>query len=229
MDEFTVNGAPPLEEQASYFDRDYAENMVINAMARIDQTCARSRYFGSEGWYELLAIRTDHIGAVRRWIVRRLVHVICSLSRPVPSRGENQMVGGVAHAIGRGSVGREVGSIGVPRTDRSRPATTVVSNDYFTVMEARSPRFTLYAVQLSDGGFSIANGPGTSLFDPERFDVVGWHLPIRFEWPEHAVEAIESGPDVAFDVRADSAWSIHCLRLGASPWAPYERSAADLR
>jgi len=101
MDEFTVNGAPPLEEQASYFDRDYAENMVINAMARIDQTCARSRYFGSEGWYEQLAIRTDHIGAVWRWIVRRLVHVICSLSRPVPSRGKNRMVGGVAHAIGR--------------------------------------------------------------------------------------------------------------------------------
>ncbi|AQH05632.1 hypothetical protein A9R05_42180 (plasmid) [Burkholderia sp. KK1] len=77
---------PSCEEQASYHDQDYAGHMLIDAMVRIDQTCAHSRNFGPDGWHEQVVIRTDHIGGLRRRVVRALMHLICMLSRPVPEK-----------------------------------------------------------------------------------------------------------------------------------------------
>ncbi|WP_186214699.1 hypothetical protein [Burkholderia gladioli] len=77
---------PSCEEQASYHDQDYAGHMLIDAMVRIDQTCAHSRNFGPDGWHEQVIIRTDHIGGLRRWVVRALMRLICALSRPAPEK-----------------------------------------------------------------------------------------------------------------------------------------------
>ncbi|WP_155747101.1 hypothetical protein [Burkholderia territorii] len=73
---------PTPEEAASYFDQDYGERTLIEAMGRIGQTYAHSGHYGPDGSYQIVAIRTDHIGAVRRFIADTLMRMIGWLARP---------------------------------------------------------------------------------------------------------------------------------------------------
>ncbi|MBA9833397.1 hypothetical protein D7S92_31095 [Burkholderia contaminans] len=78
----TMNTQPTPEEVASYFDQDYGERTLIEAMGRIGQTYAHSGHYGPDGSYQILAIRTDHIGPVRRFVAVTLMKLIGWLARP---------------------------------------------------------------------------------------------------------------------------------------------------
>lgn len=83
-------------------------------------------------------------------------------------------------------------------------------NDYQKVQEESG----LFAVQMSDGGWTVADGPGTLRVAPDDEDVAGYHLPVRFETVEQAVEAIKTGPEVMFDILDDCEWTRHCVDRG---------------
>jgi len=87
-----------------------------------------------------------------------------------------------------------------------------VSNDY---PKAREVDGGLFVVQLSDGGWTIADGPGTTLSEPDEIELAGYHLPVRFEAEEQATAAIECGPASWFDISAKSDWTSHCITQGA--------------
>jgi hypothetical protein len=89
---------------------------------------------------------------------------------------------------------------------------TRISNDYKVATEIDGG---LFAVQLSDGGWSISDGPGTVLCEPDEADLAGWHLPVRFESEAAAAAAIRSGPDDMLDTDVDSDWTQHCVAAGA--------------
>lgn len=89
----------------------------------------------------------------------------------------------------------------------------IVSNDYPRAAEVGG----LFAVQLSDGGWSVADGPGTVLSKPDEVELAGWHLPVRFESEDAAAQAIRSGPADMFDIAPECAWVQHCLAAGAVP------------
>lgn len=72
----------------------------------------------------------------------------------------------------------------------------------------------LYAVQLRDGGWSVAEGPHTALYAPAEPKLARRHLPVRFESEAAAAMAIHSGPHEVFDIKRDSAWTRHCLAAG---------------
>jgi len=96
-----------------------------------------------------------------------------------------------------------------------------VSNNYTKAVEVDG---CLFAVQLSDGGWSVADGPGTALCETDERELAGWHLPVRFETEDTAAMAIHSGPHEMFDIERDSAWVLHCLAAGAAPCEAYARA-----
>lgn len=91
-------------------------------------------------------------------------------------------------------------------------------NDY---VEATEGEGGLFAVKLSDGGWSVADGEGTNLTPPDEIDLAGWHLPVRFETKDMALKAIQSGPDAWFGISVDGVWSKHCILHGAVACAAY--------
>lgn len=93
-----------------------------------------------------------------------------------------------------------------------------ISNDY---QRAISVDYGLFAVQLSDGGWGVADGPGTVLCEPDASELAGWHLPVRFECEAAAAAAIRSGPGDMFDIELDASWSQHCLAAGAEACEAY--------
>ena len=95
-----------------------------------------------------------------------------------------------------------------------------LNNDYQRVTEIDGG---LFAVQLSDGGWSVSDGPGTVLSEPDELELAGWHLPVRFESEQAATEAIRSGPDDMFDIDISSAWARHCLTAGGQEYGAYGR------
>lgn len=95
-----------------------------------------------------------------------------------------------------------------------------MKNDYKDAIEVDGG---LFAVQLSDGGWGVADGPGTVLSEPDEIELAGWHLPVRFETRDAAAAAIRSGPDDMFDIAPDCAWAKHCLSAGAVVCNAYGR------
>lgn len=87
------------------------------------------------------------------------------------------------------------------------------TNDYVRAVEVPGAG-GLFAVELRDGGWSVADGPGSALCEPDERDLAGWHVPVRFESEQEAVAAIKSGPHAMFDIQPGSAWPQHCLALG---------------
>lgn len=98
-----------------------------------------------------------------------------------------------------------------------------ITNDYQQAVEASV--YQLYAVQLSDGGWSVADGPGTKLSEPDELELAGYHLPVRFETLRDALKAIETGPHVMFDIDAASRWSVHCQASGGIACSRYAMSS----
>ncbi|MEH6672281.1 hypothetical protein [Halopseudomonas sp.] len=97
-----------------------------------------------------------------------------------------------------------------------------IVNDY---SEAVPVERGLYAVRLSDGGWSIADGPGTQLLLPAQVAQAGYHLPVSFESRETAQAAITSGPEQPFDIHADGFWVEHALANGGSYCPEYAPSS----
>lgn len=94
-----------------------------------------------------------------------------------------------------------------------------LSNDYVEASESLSG---LFAVKMSDGGWSIANGIGSRMTRGEDADEAGWHLPVRFENESAALIAIDSGPDVAlFDTSPGGVWARHAVTNGGYPCSAY--------
>jgi len=100
-----------------------------------------------------------------------------------------------------------------------------ITNDYLSASEADAG---LFAVQLSDGGYSVADGPGTRLSKPDEIDVAGYHLPVKFKDEESAIAAIKTGPDAWFDIAITSSWTEHCLKNGAVANADYLQAHRQL-
>lgn len=95
-----------------------------------------------------------------------------------------------------------------------------LDNDYIEAIEGLGG---LFAVKLSDGGWSIADGPGKSLSQPEEIALAGWHLPVRFEAKDVTLQAIRSGPDglFNFDIDPEGIWVKHALAQGAQACPAY--------
>ena len=91
--------------------------------------------------------------------------------------------------------------------------TMTLNNDYVRADEVPGAG-GLFAVELSDGGWSVADGPGSTLCEPDERELAGWHVPVRFESEQAAIAAVESGPHAMFDIEPDSAWSLHCVARG---------------
>ncbi|ANN80884.1 hypothetical protein [Bordetella flabilis] len=85
------------------------------------------------------------------------------------------------------------------------------TNDYVQAVEFDGG---IYAVELSTGGWSIADGPGSTLCEPYERELAGWHLPVRFDNEAQAREAIRTAPHVMFDIRPNSEWTEHCIACG---------------
>ncbi|WP_425953038.1 hypothetical protein [Ralstonia pseudosolanacearum] len=94
----------------------------------------------------------------------------------------------------------------------------LLSNDY---SEAFDGGAGLFAVKLSDEGWSVADGAGSKLTPPDESELAGWHLPVRFEKKETALAAIQSGPDAWFDTAMEGAWAKHCIAHGAVACGAY--------
>lgn len=86
-------------------------------------------------------------------------------------------------------------------------------NDYLEALAVEG--IDLYAVQLQDGGWSIADGLGALLTPADESELAGWHLPVRFKSPCQAQDAIKDGPSDWFDISIDSKWSKHAMSHGA--------------
>jgi hypothetical protein len=100
-------------------------------------------------------------------------------------------------------------------------AVPALSNDYLEASEALAG---LFAVRLSDGGWSVADGIGSSMTRLECAHADGWHLPVRFETEDATLVAIYNGPDAsAFDTSPDGAWARHCLSNGGVQCEAYRR------
>ncbi|WP_233889306.1 hypothetical protein [Paraburkholderia flagellata] len=100
-------------------------------------------------------------------------------------------------------------------------AVPALSNDYSEASEALTG---LFAVKLSDGGWSVADGIGSSMTRLECARADGWHLPVRFETEGATLVAIYNGPDAStFDTSADGAWARHCLSSGGVACEAYRR------
>jgi len=97
-----------------------------------------------------------------------------------------------------------------------------IVNDY---SEAIPVERGLYAVLLSDGGWGIADGPGTQLLLPAQVSEAGYHLPVRYDSSTAAKAAILSGPHQPFDIHTDSSWVEHALASGGIYCHQYEPAA----
>lgn len=96
-----------------------------------------------------------------------------------------------------------------------------ITNDY---NEAIPVERNLFAVQTSDGGWTIADGPGTQILPPKRVASAGFHLPVRFNTRNEAIAAITSGPSEWFDIQPGSTWVTHCLASGGTYCEAYEKT-----
>lgn len=92
------------------------------------------------------------------------------------------------------------------------------SNDY---REASAMDDGLWGVKMSDGGWSIADGPGSIITPADETELAGWHLPVRFETEEAALDAILSGPHAFFDLDVDGVWVKHCISCGGVLFEAY--------
>lgn len=99
----------------------------------------------------------------------------------------------------------------------------LLGNDYLEAHAVCDAALGLYAVKLSDGGWGVADGPGSRLSAPDEQELAGFHLPVRFESQEAAAQAIASGPFEFFDLAVDGFWARHCLAAGGVFFAPYSR------
>lgn len=98
-------------------------------------------------------------------------------------------------------------------------------NDYLQVIPVER---SLYAVQLSDKGWSIADGPGTQMVSLRNLPSAGFHLPVKFASRQAAEQALRSGPTEHFSTARDSAWVQHCLATGGQYEANYaQRRSPD--
>lgn len=95
-----------------------------------------------------------------------------------------------------------------------------LSNDY---QKAREVEGGLFAVQMSDAGWTVADGPGTTLSEPYEIELAGYHVPVRFEAEEQAIAVIECGPSAWFDISAESDWTRHCVTRGGVLCDAYAR------
>ncbi len=86
-----------------------------------------------------------------------------------------------------------------------------IENDYSKATEVE---FGLFAVCLSDGGWSISDGKGTVLTPEDEIELSGYHLPVRFESEDSAIKCIQSGPHEMFDINVESIWTKHAVRRG---------------
>jgi hypothetical protein len=68
----------------------------------------------------------------------------------------------------------------------------ILSTDY---QKAREVDSGLFAVKMSDGGWTVADGPGTTLSEPDEVELAGYHVPVRFETEEQAAAAIGCAPN----------------------------------
>lgn len=93
-----------------------------------------------------------------------------------------------------------------------------LTNDYTAALEAE---LGLFAVKLSDGGWSIADGQGSRLTPADEAELAGWHLPVRFDNADAALAAVTRGPDAMFDTNITGAWAKHALSNGAVACAAY--------
>lgn len=95
-----------------------------------------------------------------------------------------------------------------------------LDNDYVEAIESLGG---LFAVKLSDGGWSVADGPGRNLAQPDEIALAGWHLPVQFATKDAALQAIRSGPDGCFnfDVYPEGIWVKHALAQGAQACPAY--------
>ena len=98
---------------------------------------------------------------------------------------------------------------------------SLLSNDYQKAREVDDGG--LFAVQMSDGGWTVADGPGSALCEPGDVELAGYHVPVRFETDEQAAAAIECGPDVWFDISAAGEWTRHCIAVGGVVCDAYAR------
>jgi hypothetical protein len=88
-----------------------------------------------------------------------------------------------------------------------------LKNDYPRAVEIAGG---LFAVELSTGGWTVADGPGIALCEQDETELAGWHVPVRFENEQAAITAIYTGPSAWFDIAAESAWAQHCLEAGGT-------------
>lgn len=79
-----TDGPPPAEIQ-SYYEQDFAEQELIEAMTSISQTYTHGTHYGPRGHHHVTAIRVDHMGAIRRWIVEQLMRAIGWIAKPDPN------------------------------------------------------------------------------------------------------------------------------------------------
>ncbi|MEX3629522.1 MAG: hypothetical protein VB138_08570 [Burkholderia sp.] len=78
-------GGPTPAEIQSYYEQDFAEQELIEAMTSIGQTYTHGAHYGPRGHHHVTAIRVDHMGAIRRWFVERLMHALGWIAKPDPS------------------------------------------------------------------------------------------------------------------------------------------------
>ncbi len=94
----------------------------------------------------------------------------------------------------------------------------MLDNDYQKATEVVGG---LFAVQMSDGGWTVADGPGTLSVAPDDDEMAGYHVPVRFEEEDQAIAAIKTGPDAMFDIAIDCEWTEHCIACGGVLFEPY--------
>ena len=93
-------------------------------------------------------------------------------------------------------------------------------NDY---VQAVPVERGLFAVQLSDSGWSVADGPGVQMVSMMNLPAAGFHVPVRFATREQAERAIRTGPQEYFSTARGSAWVEHCLAEGGEYDQNYEQ------
>lgn len=87
----------------------------------------------------------------------------------------------------------------------------MLTNDYQKAIEVDGG---LFAVQMRDGGWTVADGPGIAFASPGEKELAGYHVPVRFKTEAEAIGAIKNGPEVLFDIATDAEWFAHCVAVG---------------
>jgi hypothetical protein len=83
---------PPKEEMESYYAQDHATSMLIEAMASIGQTYQRGGNYGPYGGYEIVVVRTDTVGSIRRAIIGALMWMIeCVCPMPIETNSSGTL------------------------------------------------------------------------------------------------------------------------------------------